>query len=192
MAPAPPANSSDAAKATKAGSATSAAEAASISGVGSSLCASACARGSANDASFSVPIASCAHHRHRRRARLDAAGYVGDAGEAYVAIVVVAVVNGRLCANCAVLNLEAQDAAIFERQLAANERVRLEDVVVGSARRYHQLHFPAAHVDVDGFVTIGVVVQRLMRITRWFAHKRFLNVASFHAKKQVAQFVPLG
>jgi hypothetical protein len=59
--------------------------------------------------------------------------------------------------------------------------VRLEDLVVQSPRGYEQLHLAAAHVDVDGFIAFGVIVQRLIWITRGLADKGFLNVASFHA-----------
>jgi methylthioribose-1-phosphate isomerase len=87
--------------------------------------------------------------------------------------------------NRAILDLERQHAAIFELQLAAQKRVRLEDIRVWSSRGHQQLHLAAPHVDVDRLVAFGVIVERLRRIAGRLADERLLNVASFHVSGTV-------
>src|SRR5438067_13201542 len=69
--------------------------------------------------------------------------------------------------------------------------MRLEDIAIRGAGRHEQLHFAAAHADVDRLVAVSVIVERLRRIAGWLTHERFLYVASLHAKAAVAQFVPI-
>jgi len=94
-------------------------------------------------------------------------------------------VHGRLRSDSAALDLEGKDSPIFELQLPTEERLRLEDAVVGCTGWHQQLDFAASDLDVDGFVALRIVVEGLRWIASWLTHERLLHVASLHANLRV-------
>ena len=87
------------------------------------------------------------------------AGNIGDARQACPPIVLGLGVHGGVRAYGTFLDLEAEHAAIFQLELAAQERLRVKNVAVGRPSRHKQLHFAAAHLDVHGLVALSVVVE---------------------------------
>jgi len=120
---------------------------------------------------------------------LHAARHVRNGRQARATVALVLRQDAGLRADGTILDLEAQDAPIFQLELATEKAMRLEDISVGCAGGDDQLHFAAANGDVDGLVAVRVVVERLRLVTCGLADKRFLYVASLHAGV-AAQFMP--
>jgi methylthioribose-1-phosphate isomerase len=114
------------------------------------------------------------------RPGLDAAGDVRNTGEACTPIALWLGVHSRVGAHGAFLDLEAEHSAVFQLELAAKERLCVENVAIRRPRRHKQLHLAAADFDVYGLVALSVVVERVGRGAGRLANKRFLHIASLH------------
>src|SRR5579859_682541 len=111
---------------------------------------------------------------------LHAARHVGDAGQTRATIMFVVCQYGHLGADRTILNLKREHPPVLELELAAQDRIGVEDRVVRRARWNDQLDFPARDADVDGLVAVSVIVQRTGWIAGGFSDKSFLHIAPFH------------